>query len=69
MHQWTRIRYKQGPPDLYGHTAVKVADGMVIYGGESNGVLQGDIWKYHFSKNFRKLTYTCSVFLRSIFNF
>ena len=50
MHQWTRIRYKQGPPELHGHSAVKVADGMVVYGGESNGVLQGDIWKYHFGK-------------------
>ena len=51
MHQWTRIRYKQGPPELQGHSAVKVADGMVVYGGESNGLLQGDIWKYHFGKS------------------
>ena len=50
MHQGTRIRYKQGPPELNGHSAVKVADGMVIYGGESNGALQGDVWKYHFGK-------------------
>ena len=48
MRQWTRIRYKQGPPELHNHTAVKVANGMLIYGGESNGVMQGEVWQFHF---------------------
>ena len=48
--QWTRVRYRQGPPELHGHTAVKVADGMVLYGGEAGSGLQADIWKYHFGE-------------------
>ncbi len=48
--QWTRIRFKQGPPELQGHSAVKVAGGMVIYGGESGGAAQGDIWAFSFGE-------------------
>ncbi|XP_070566677.1 uncharacterized protein [Ptychodera flava] len=47
--KWSRIRYRQGPGDLHGHSVVKVTDGMLIFGGaDGDGNVRNDLWKFYF---------------------
>ena len=50
MRTWHKIKCKTGPPELHGHSAGRVGNSMVVYGGEHQGVLQGDVWMFNFSK-------------------
>ncbi|XP_077978700.1 uncharacterized protein LOC144434118 [Glandiceps talaboti] len=56
--RWSRIRYRQGPGDLHGHSVVKVTDGMLVFGGEDgDGHVKNDLWKFTFDTHvWQKLT-------------
>ncbi|KAI1299243.1 Leucine-zipper-like transcriptional regulator 1 [Halotydeus destructor] len=48
---WTRVKprvNKQGPGGLYNHTAVCAFGSMLVFGGETEGQLAHDVWRFHF---------------------
>ena len=48
--KWSRVKGRHQVPPLHGHTASKVANTMILFGGQSGGVMQQDVWCFHFSK-------------------
>ncbi|XP_077869872.1 uncharacterized protein LOC102810221 [Saccoglossus kowalevskii] len=47
--KWSRIRYRQGPGELHGHSAVMVTNGMLIFGGEDGDRnMKNELWKFDF---------------------
>lgn len=48
--QWTSIKCKPfGPGPLHGHSAVRVRSHMLVIGGEKQGTLSDEVWRFHFS--------------------
>lgn len=45
---WSRIKSNKGPGELHSHTAIKAYGSMFVFGGENQGKLQGDLWRFHF---------------------
>ena len=47
---WSRVKGKanKGPGGLHGHTAVKTLGAMILFGGEREGRLLHDVWRFHF---------------------
>lgn len=46
-HSWSRIKSRGGPPGLFGHSAIKIGEGMLIFGGEAtDGNLQNTMWRF-----------------------
>ena len=49
--QWTRVKSRQSPGFLHGHSAVRVAGSMMIFGGEdSEGDYRNDLWRFDFGE-------------------
>ncbi|XP_019635193.1 PREDICTED: uncharacterized protein LOC109478145 [Branchiostoma belcheri] len=47
---WSRVRFRSGPPELSGHSAVKAAHCMLVFGGQdSTGTLRQDMWRFSFA--------------------
>ncbi|XP_078572122.1 uncharacterized protein LOC144859393 [Branchiostoma floridae x Branchiostoma japonicum] len=47
---WSRVRFRSGPPELSGHSAVKAAHCMLVFGGQdSSGTLRQDMWRFSFA--------------------
>lgn len=49
---WTKIKPKanKGPGGVHGHTAVKSAGAMILFGGEREGQLLHELWRFHFGE-------------------
>ncbi|KAG1650232.1 hypothetical protein GQR58_028215 [Nymphon striatum] len=45
---WFRMRSKTGPGEIHSHSATKVMSCMLIFGGQREGVLINELWRYHF---------------------
>lgn len=50
--QWTRIKAKatKGPGGLHSHTAIAALDSMFVFGGEREGQLLHELWRFDFGK-------------------
>lgn len=48
--RWHRIKANKGPGELHSHSAIEAFNSMFIFGGERNGNLLRELWRFHFSK-------------------
>ena len=55
-NNWTKIKCNRGPGELYGHSAIKAFNCMFIFGGERNGNLLQELWRFNFGKFFIKFS-------------
>ena len=47
--QWSSVKCKPaGPGPLHGHSAVRVRSHMLVIGGEKQGNLSDEVWRFHF---------------------
>lgn len=46
--KWHLIKCKVNPGPLHSHVACKLPSSMIIFGGERNGQLVNDLWRFHF---------------------
>lgn len=50
--QWSSVKCKPiGPGPLHGHSAVRVRSHMLVIGGEKQGTLSDEVWRFHFSNS------------------
>ncbi len=50
--QWTCVKCKPlGPGPLHGHSAVRVRSHMLVVGGEKQGNLSDEVWRFHFGNS------------------
>ena len=47
---WHPVRSKPGPGCLHSHSAVKMLNQMLVFGGEKEGQTVNEIWRFHFGK-------------------
>lgn len=48
--RWSSVKCKPlGPGPLHGHSAVRVRSHMLVIGGEKQGNLSDEVWRFHFS--------------------
>lgn len=47
---WCNIKTKSNPGPLHSHAVCKLPSSMLIFGGETNGLLLNDLWRFHFGK-------------------
>ena len=47
---WTRVKSYGSPGSLCGHSAVRVANSMMIFGGEGKEDYKNELWKFNFGK-------------------
>lgn len=48
--KWVNIKVKVQPGPLHSHAACKIPSGMLIFGGERNGQLVDEVWRFSFGK-------------------
>ena len=47
---WHPVRSKPGPGCLHSHSAVKLHNWMVLFGGEREGQTVNEVWRFHFGE-------------------
>lgn len=47
---WSNIKTKLNPGPLHSHSCCKLPSFMIIFGGERNGEVCNDLWKFNFGK-------------------
>ena len=61
---WHPVRSKPGPGCLHSHSAVKLLNLMVLFGGEKEGQTVNEIWHFHFGECILQLdgdTWWCNL--------
>ena len=48
--KWSTIKCKVSPGFLHSHIACKLPNSMIVFGGERNGRLVNEFWKFQFGK-------------------
>lgn len=46
-----QVRARPNPGYLHSHVAAKLHSSMVVFGGERQGEVLNDLWRYHFGKS------------------
>ena len=48
--RWLKMKTNKGPPPMRGHSACRMADTMLVFGGSQGATLYGDLWSFHFGE-------------------
>lgn len=49
---WSNIKTKLNPGPLHSHSCCKLPSTMIIFGGERNGEVCNDLWKFNFGMSY-----------------
>lgn len=50
--KWFAVKCKFSPGPLHSHAACKLPSSMLLFGGERNGELVNELWRFHFGERF-----------------
>jgi len=60
---WSNIKTKLNPGPLHSHSCCKLPSTMIIFGGERNGEVCNDLWKFNFGMSYTfRLCYSLPTF-------
>lgn len=48
--KWFAVKCKYSPGTLHSHAACKLPCSMLLFGGEKNGEIVNELWRFHFGE-------------------